>query len=135
MTDLWQEHKARLRGYIARRVREGDAVDDILQDVFLKAHVGLPGVKSSDSLAAWLFRIAGNAIADHYRSQRPSEALPDDLAAPEPQRDDTTELAECIRPLIAELPETYRAALVLSELPSSATGRPGPMSRTLWCPP
>jgi RNA polymerase sigma-70 factor (ECF subfamily) len=135
MTDLWQEHKARLRGYIARRVREGDAVDDILQDVFLKARVGLPGVKSSDSLAAWLFRIAGNAIADHYRSQRPSEALPDDLAAPEPHRDDTTELAECIWPLIAELLETHRVALVLSELPSSATGHPGPTSPTTWSRP
>jgi ubiquinone/menaquinone biosynthesis C-methylase UbiE len=36
-SDLWQAHKNRLRGYIARRVQESDAVDDILQDVFLKA--------------------------------------------------------------------------------------------------
>jgi RNA polymerase sigma-70 factor (ECF subfamily) len=116
MTDLWLEHRARLRGYIARRVRERDAVDDILQDVFLKAYAGLPGVKPSGSLAVWLFRIAGNAIADHYRSQRPWDALPEDLAAPESQRDDAAELAECIRPLIAELPESYRIPLELSEL-------------------
>jgi RNA polymerase sigma-70 factor, ECF subfamily len=69
MTDLWQQHKVRVRGCIAWRVREDTAVNDILQDVFLKVHTGLPRVKSSGSLAAWLFRIAGNAMADHYRSK------------------------------------------------------------------
>lgn len=46
MPDFWQEYKARLRGYIAKRVREHDAVDDILQEVFLKAHTSLHTVKS-----------------------------------------------------------------------------------------
>lgn len=52
LADLWREHRARLGGYIARRVREDDAVDDILQDVFLKAQAGLPGVRSGGSLRA-----------------------------------------------------------------------------------
>jgi len=54
ITDFWQEHRDRLRGYIARRVRERDAVDDILQDVFLKAHASLHTLKSRGSMAAWL---------------------------------------------------------------------------------
>ena len=37
MPDFWIEHKTRLRGYIAKRMREPAAVDDILQDVFVKA--------------------------------------------------------------------------------------------------
>ncbi len=116
MADFWQEHKTRLRSYIARRVRESNAVDDIVQDVFLKAHTSLHTVESHGSIAAWLFRIAANAIADHYRSQKPWGDLPDDLAAPEPERDYVAELASCLRPLIEDLPETYRSALVLSEL-------------------
>jgi RNA polymerase sigma-70 factor, ECF subfamily len=116
LSDLWQEHRARLRGYIARRVREDDAVDDILQEVFLKAQGGLSGVRSSGSLTAWLYRIAANAIADHYRALRPWESLPEDLAAPEPGFEAAAELAECVRPLIAGLPEVYRTALVLSDL-------------------
>ncbi|WP_297921090.1 RNA polymerase sigma factor SigZ [Metallibacterium sp.] len=116
MPDFWQEHKTRLRGYIAKRVREHDAVDDILQDVFLKAHTNLHTVKSHGRIAAWLFRIAANAITDHYRSQKPWDELPDELAAPEPERDYVAELAACLQPLIAALPETYRSALVLSEL-------------------
>ncbi len=116
MADFWQEHKTRLRGYIAKRVRGSDAVDDILQDVFLKAHTSLHTVKSRGSITAWLFRIAANAIVDHYRSQKPFDELPDELAAPEPKRDYVAELATCVQPLIADLPETYQAALVLSEI-------------------
>ena len=63
MPDFWIEHKKRLRGYIAKRVREPSAVDDILQDVFVKAYTNLHTVKSRGSLTAWLYRIAANAIA------------------------------------------------------------------------
>lgn len=114
--DFWHEHKARLRGFIAKRVRERDAVDDILQEVFLKVNTSLHTVKSHGSISAWLYRIAANSIADHYRSQKPWEELPDELAAPEPERDYIAELAACLQPLIADLPETYRTALVLSEI-------------------
>lgn len=116
LNDFWQEHRSRLRGYIAKRVREPEAVDDIVQDVFLKASENLPSLQARGSIAAWLYRIAANAIVDHYRALRPWEELPDDIAAPEVQRDYVIELARCLQPLIAELPETYRAALVLSEL-------------------
>lgn len=116
MTDFWQEHRSRLRGYISKRVRDRDAVDDILQEVFLKVNAGLHGVKSPGSISAWLYRIAANTIADHYRAQQPWEELPDEVAAPEPERDYIAELATCLQPLIADLPEAYRSALVLSEI-------------------
>lgn len=118
MTDLWKKHHARLRSYVAKRVREHDAVDDILQDVFLKANAGLHTVKAQGAIPAWLYRVAANSIADHYRSQRPWDELPgdDELAAPEPERDHVAELAACLHPLIADLPESYRSALLLSEI-------------------
>ena len=68
------------------------------------------------STAVWLYRIAANAIADHYRARRPWDASPDDVAASEAEHDYVAELATCLAPLISELPETYRAALVLSEI-------------------
>lgn len=114
--DFWMEHKSRLRGYIAKRVREREAVEDILQDVFIKAQANLHAVRSQGSLAPWLYRIAANAIADHYRGQRPSEEVSDALPASEPEPDYIGEMASCLQPLIDDLPETYRAALVLSEI-------------------
>lgn len=118
ITDLWQEYRFRLRNYIAKRVREREAVDDILQEVFLKVSANLHTVRSHGSIPAWLFRIAANAIADHYRSHKQWEVLPDDdeLASHERERDYIAELATCLQPLIADLPETYRTALVLSEI-------------------
>ena len=116
LTVIWQQHKERLRGYIARRVRDEAAVDDILQEVFLKAHQGLAGLRSRASLTAWLFRLTANAIADHYRARKPAAELPESLAATGPERDYRAELASCLAPLIDDLPALYREALLLSEI-------------------
>ena len=116
IAEFWQEHRARLHGYIAKRVRGSDAADDILQEVFLKVNASLHTVKSHGSISAWLYRVAANTIADHYRAQQPWDELPDEIAEPEPERDYVAELATCLQPLIADLPETYRTALVLSEI-------------------
>ncbi len=112
----WQEHRQRLRRYIAARVRDHAAVDDILQNVFVSALMGINSLKSQGRLGPWLRRIAANAIADHFRNHKPGEELPDDLAAPQPPDDPFGELAACLQPLIDDLPEAYRTALVLSEL-------------------
>ena len=116
MPEFWIEHKSRLRSYVAKRVREPGAVDDILQDVFVKAYTNLHTVKSHGSLTSWLYRISANTITDHYRRQRPLEEIPDELSSPESEPDYIAELASCIEPLIADLPETYRLPLVLSEI-------------------
>ncbi|MCK9363926.1 MAG: RNA polymerase sigma factor SigZ [Syntrophales bacterium] len=116
MPDFWNEHKIRLHGYIAKRVRNREVAEDILQDVFLKVHLKIHKVKAPGSLTAWLYRIAANAVADYYRGQNPAEELPASLAALEPEPDYISELAACLEPLIADLPETYRLPLVLSEI-------------------
>jgi RNA polymerase sigma-70 factor, ECF subfamily len=116
IADLWLEHKDRLRNYIARRVRDRHVADDVLQDVFLKAHASLHTVTSPGSVSVWLFRVAANAIADHYRTHKPAEELPEDLSAPEQERDYVVELAACLQPMIAGLPDIYRVALTLSEI-------------------
>lgn len=116
ISDIWNEYKSRLRRYVARRVREPDVVDDILQEVFLKAYENLHSLKVRGNVSPWLYRIAANAIADHYRSQKPWTELPEGLAAPEHERDPVAELATCLQPLIDDLPVVYREALTLSEI-------------------
>ncbi|WP_260293704.1 RNA polymerase sigma factor SigZ [Sedimenticola hydrogenitrophicus] len=120
MNDFWQQHKERLRGYVARRVRERDAIDDILQDVYLKAHLSLPTLRAKGKLTPWLYRITANAIADYYRALPATAPLPaalaDELPQERPEPDHVAELAGCLQPLIAELPEIYRRALQLSEI-------------------
>lgn len=115
---IWQEYHARLRAFIKSRLSNDAATDDTLQNVFLKMHAGLPSLKDETKLQSWLYQIARNAIIDYFRSQQPTE---DHLARiPQPKTDPgekvTQELSECLRPMIQQLPEHYREAVILSEL-------------------
>ncbi|MGQ0793961.1 MAG: RNA polymerase sigma factor SigZ [Deltaproteobacteria bacterium] len=115
LEDIWQNYRLNLRGYIAKRA-PAHAVEDILQDVFLRALENIDTLKSRESLSSWLYRVTANAVADYYRSSRPSEQLPERLPAPDVERDYAAELAACLEPLISHLPEAYRAPIALSEL-------------------
>lgn len=114
--DLWRDWHAALRRHIARRVREPADVDDVLQEVFLKLQLHRDGLREPGRVAAWLYRVADSAVADHYRARRPWDALAEELPAPEPAQDATAALSACMRPLVAALPETYREAVFLSEI-------------------
>ena len=113
---VWYDWQAALRRYVGRRVRQPADTDDVLHEVFLKIEAHLAQLREPGRLAAWLYRIADHAIADHYRGQRPWDELPDDLPAPESEADATAALAACLRPMIEALPETYRQAVLWSEI-------------------
>ncbi|WP_419534199.1 RNA polymerase sigma factor SigZ [Endozoicomonas sp.] len=118
METHWQEYKARLKHYIAKQVNDQSVVEDILQDVYIKAHTQLHRLKSEESVGSWLYRIAHNTVVDHYRRQYPVEELPEFLEAPEEDEAEQVhqELAWCIKPMMDDLPEKYRVPLMMSEL-------------------
>ncbi|WP_298444342.1 RNA polymerase sigma factor SigZ [uncultured Ferrimonas sp.] len=118
MISEWQNHKEQLRRYVSKRVDDADMVDDILQEVYIKASGNLHQLKSKGSLKGWLYRIAHNTIMDFYRGQRVHDPLPEDLVAEEQDagKQAREEVAQCLRPLIAELPEKYGTPLRLAEL-------------------
>lgn len=118
MESHWQEHKIRLRHYIAKQVKNDADVNDILQEVYIKAHTQQHKLKSQDSIGAWLYRIAHNTIMDHFRQQKPWDELADTLEAPVEDEAELKhqELAECLTPLIKELPEKYSVPLQMAEL-------------------
>lgn len=118
MISEWQNHKTQLRHYINKRIDDESAVDDILQDVYIKASNNLQQLKLTGSLKGWLYRIAHNTIMDFYRKRQPYEELPEDLIAEEQDtgKQAREELAQCLSPLINELPEKYGEPLRLAEL-------------------
>lgn len=115
---VWNAYHARLHAFIVSRVNDRDAADDILQDVFLKTHARLGDLTHEAKLQSWLYQIARNAIIDYYRKHRAEGVAADELAdeSPESSRNAVHQLAECLRPMIATLPEQYRDALVLADL-------------------
>lgn len=116
----WRDVVTRLRPFIARRVRSSD-VDDVVQDVLVRMHRGLPSLRDDERFSAWMFQVARNAIADAGR-KRPHELVDgetlDERGAPPPDndRDAATALASCVSLFVAALPSPYREAITLVEL-------------------
>lgn len=114
---VWTDVASKLRGYIRTRVRDHAAAEDILQDVFLKAHTRIGQLQSPEKLEGWLFLIARNAVVDHYRKSKPHEELSADLATEthEPEFEHAEALRAAFRRMIEQLPPPYGEALILTE--------------------
>ena len=66
--ELYELHFDRVYAYIARRVRDRAETQDLTAHVFQQALANLGKFKWRGApFAAWLYRIASNAIADHAR--------------------------------------------------------------------
>jgi len=64
--ELYENNLERVYAFIARRVGNRDEAEDLTSEVFHRALAGLQGFEWRGApFAAWLFRIAANAIADH----------------------------------------------------------------------
>jgi RNA polymerase sigma-70 factor, ECF subfamily len=115
--DRWRSLDAALHGFFAGRVADPQARADLVQEVLLRIHERREQLRDEDRFEAWAFRIARNALTDHYRRHRPSEELPE-LVEPETDRSDRSAeiLGTWLRSRIEKLPESYREALELIEL-------------------
>jgi RNA polymerase sigma-70 factor (ECF subfamily) len=124
--DLWKELHDGLFSFVRRRVDSDPDAEDILQEIFVRIHTNLQGVKDSESIHAWVYQIARNAIADHYRARKQVAHAARAAAAvtrdePPFETDDLepqapAELAGCMRPLLDGLPDAYAEAIELTEL-------------------
>lgn len=106
-----------LHSYLRRQVRDPALVDDLLQEVFLKAIESSRAQRPLANPTAWLYAVARTSVADHCRAARaPSEELTEDI--PNPEIDDQRlrqELATCLRPLAQQLPAIYRDTILATD--------------------
>lgn len=118
MISEWENHKKQLKSYINRQIDEPDIVEDILQDVYIKASINLKKLKIKGSLKSWLYSITRNTIMDYYRKRKNFEELSDEIIPEEkdPVEENHKAISSCIKPLLQELPDKYRIPLELSEL-------------------
>ena len=114
---VWTDVASKLRGYIRTRVRDHAAAEDILQDVFVKAHSRIAQLKSPEKPEGGLFLIARNAVSDHYRKSKQHEELSEDLVMETQAVDSESgcQLRAAFRRMIEELPKPYGEALTLTE--------------------
>lgn len=103
----WTVFYDKLHAFLAARIRNGADVDDLVQRILERAVSRAPSAEIA-SAAGWLFGIARNAIADHYREQaRGLIAAADVLDTEEPlgsSDDERAAVLACMRPLLNALP-------------------------------
>jgi RNA polymerase sigma-70 factor (ECF subfamily) len=129
---LYEKYKDPIHTYVYRLLRSQEDANDLTQEVFLRAFVSWKDLYDRDNLSAWLYRIATNLCVDLLRRRKQiSWATLARQRATNPQLDgeveeDTSYLSsnsggipevlerEHIRLTLANMPEDYAIALVLS---------------------
>ena len=117
----WTPTIERLESFVAARVGDREVAADLTQDVITRS-IASGALDRVDNPSAWLYRSARNAVIDHYRTKRVHGQLPEPDRWPDPDlpgnepNEATRELAHCLQPLLAELPESARDALTRVDL-------------------
>ncbi|MBK9990140.1 MAG: sigma-70 family RNA polymerase sigma factor [Verrucomicrobia bacterium] len=132
---LFAEQRENVRQLLARMVPAAE-VDDLLQDVFVKASRALPSFRGEAGAGTWLFQIARNTALDHLRSRRHREVgqtvslspvdddesdnaplVPDLIeSAVAPAKLERREMHGCIREYVERLSPDHRQVIELKDL-------------------
>jgi RNA polymerase sigma-70 factor (ECF subfamily) len=115
---LIDRHDHTLRSLAYRLLENPDAIDDVLQESYLKAFRALPRFEGDSAFKSWLYRIVYNTCLDELRRWRklgvlPIESLserPDGRPDPGDVATDKLDLAAAVASLS---PETRAAVLLV----------------------
>lgn len=113
----WKQHAAELRAWLRHRLNHAQDVDDLMQDVFLKALRQGSMFCEVKNTRAWLFAVARNALIDRFKSIQPQMLkLPDDIPAENTDMEAVDQLTACLPRVLSELCPTDREAITLCDL-------------------
>jgi RNA polymerase sigma-70 factor (ECF subfamily) len=105
-----------LRRFVARKVKS-EAVDDVLQEVWLGAWQALPSYDHRSKFRTWIYAICIHKCHDHYRSQRTESRLVSienlSLLDERPSVEQKVVQSDFVERLLAGLDETQREVLEL----------------------
>ena len=115
---IWKLLSAKLRSYLRQRVSDEQVAEDLLQETFVRIHRKLAECDEVQRITSWVYSIARNLAADHFRNKsREAASIAEELQAQDGERGDLNELvAGWLPQMIQELPDTYRRAVELYEL-------------------
>jgi len=112
--ELYEENFERIYAFVARRVRNRDDAEDITAEVFRDALSNLARFEWRGApFAAWLYKIAANAIADRWHRAAKEQATvaadpPDSSAKIDPEE---IERRTRLFRMVADLPNDQRRVI------------------------
>jgi RNA polymerase sigma-70 factor, ECF subfamily len=120
-TQIWEQHSDKLKALVCCKVNHQDHCHDIMQDVYIKVMQHIDKVERAENVKSYLFKIADNAVTDHYRKKvnQAYDNVSEDVVGEEEMfvKGSSLQLADCcLRPMMDSLPAIYRDALIMTEL-------------------
>jgi RNA polymerase sigma-70 factor, ECF subfamily len=111
--ELYQRNFSRVYAYVSKRVPSREEAEDITSEVFHQALAKIGGFEWRGApFAAWLFRIAANAITDRWRTTgRESNELVADPADESTAKD--IERRALLFELVESLPDDQRRVVTM----------------------
>jgi len=122
---LVERHKERIRNLLFSMFHDPAVVDDMAQEVFIKAYQALPRFRFESSFYTWLYRIAVNKSRDELRRRKVrrfltfqplDEGMEKNLHDKMAHRPESHDAKELIGMGLQLLPEKFRTAIVLKDL-------------------
>jgi len=78
---LYVEYRGKVMSYIRSRVFNASDVEDLCEDVFVKAFGAADSYDAAKaSPGTWLYSITKNTVIDYCRRIRPAEEIPEELS-------------------------------------------------------
>ncbi|HMS26183.1 MAG TPA: sigma-70 family RNA polymerase sigma factor [Burkholderiaceae bacterium] len=117
LTLAWTQHAPELRSWLRRRLDQPHEVDDMLQDLFIKALRQGDQFCNIKNARAWLFEVARNALADRYKCKHEFLELPEDMAAADEEDLHAVDLLTvCLPRVMSELSQNDREVINMCDL-------------------
>jgi RNA polymerase sigma factor (sigma-70 family) len=124
---LYRRHQPRVRSVLAR-LGDANVLDDLVQEVFLRAWQGLPKLRQPAQFGTWLYRIAWNVASDYRQKtarqrQEQQQGIQELQAAPV-QSPDLLQLhyQDLVTKGLAGLSLDHQAVIVLHDLEALTHG-------------
>ena len=145
VSDLQKTYRSKIYQLALRYMKNPEDAEEVTQDVLLRVHQKVDAFRGDSALSSWIYRITFNAAMSRLRSakfSRPFEVLQADLTGLKDSldgvpshpleaadwsslADDELHRAELRKRLVAalkELPEIYRAPVLLRDIQGLSTG-------------
>ena len=122
---LLERYQERIRNLIYSIFHDQQVVDDLSQEVFIKAYEALPQFRFQSSFYTWLYRIAVNKSRDELRKRKVRrwfslqtmlDSGDKELGSKILVEQHDNELQELLAAGLKTLPEKYRIAVILKDV-------------------
>ncbi|WP_347922454.1 sigma-70 family RNA polymerase sigma factor [Pontimicrobium sp. SW4] len=112
---VWETYHQDIKQFLLSRIKNDEAVNDVLQDTFIKIHTKLESLQNHEKLKSWVFTIARNTMLDYFRTSKNDTEFQEYNVQTE-ENPKVHDEKDCLYGIIKQLPKKYRDPLFLADI-------------------